>query len=394
MHDQHKLIWIFALLLTSLLAAPALGQDHREPPRLSFWTVGGGDDSAIRFGTDNVTGAFADERHDIESILLSIAEQPLSADAIAARTKFSRARVLELLARLQALHLVKEEAKARWATAIPVITDEQMKRIRESLTPIARDVARKVAASAPALTESYQSVKSTTDPAWEDVAHLVIDRFLVDGSLREAIQKLELERGVHQRYYNHDQGIIPAFFLERGEHFSTFGTNEYHFQNDSEQRQVYVLHGAVLKRYDIRMNRHRDDPVLSAALFRLTPAGGTESLTGNETETLKALGWMENGRLQVPVIQAKTVQALMPLMEKIGLDAGTVVLDEHSGIIEAFDRSPYSRFQQSGGDYIQVCYHVLFELVLEQLAATGVLPTVPLPAPEHFGVFIIMGQMS
>ncbi len=394
MHDQHKLISILAFLLTLLSAGLARGQDHREPARLSFWVVGGGDESGIRFGTDNVTKALADGRHDTETILLGIAERPLSADAIAARTKLSRARVLGLLACLQALHLAKEDDKARWATTIPVITDEQMKRIRKSLTPMARDVARKVAADAPALTAMYGSVKSATDPAWQDIMHLVIDRFLVDGSFREAIQRLELERGVHQRYYSHDQDIIPAFFLERGEHFSTFGTNDYDFQNGSEQRQVYVLHGAVLKRYDIRMNGHRSDPVLSAALFRLTPAGGTESLTGNEMETLRALGWVENDRLQVPVMQAKTVQALMPLLEKIGADAGNVVLDEHSGIIKAFDHSPYSRFQHSSGDYIQACYHVLFDLVLEQLAATGVLSAFPQPAPEHFGVFIIMGQVS
>lgn len=394
MHDQHKLISILAFLLTFLSAGLARGQDHREPARLSFWVVGGGDESGIRFGTDNVTKALADERRDTEPILLGIAERPLSADAIAARTKLSRARVLGLLARLQALHLVKEDDKARWATTIPVITDEQMKRIRKSLTPMARDVARKVAADAPALTAMYGSVKSATDPAWQDIMHLVIDKFLVDGSLLGAIQRLELERGVHQRYYNHDQDIIPAFFLERGEHFSTFGTNEYDFQNGSEQRQVYVLHGAVLKRYDIRMNGHRSDPVLSAALFRLTPAGGTESLTGNEMETLRALGWIENDRLQVPVMQAKTVQALMPLLEKIGADAGNVVLDEHSGIIKAFDHSPYSRFQHSSGDYIQACYHVLFDLVLEQLAATGVLSAFPRPAPENFGVYIIMGQLS
>jgi hypothetical protein len=93
-------------------------------------------------------------------------------------------------------------------------------------------------------------------------------------------------------------------------------------------------------------------------------------------------------------MQAKTVQALMPLLDKIGADAGNVVLDEHSGIIKAFDHSPYSRFQHSSGDYIQACYHVLFDLVLEQLAATGVLSAFPQPAPEHFGVFIIMGQVS
>ena len=391
MYDQRKITSILVLLLTLLFISPALGQDHQEPARLSFWIVGGTDEIHIRFGTDLHT-ILTNERRDIEPILLAIAERPLSEDAIAARTKLLHERLHELLTRLQALHLVKEDDKAQWATTIPVITDEQMKRIRKSLTPIARDVARKVAVNAPALTALYQSVKSTTDPAWQDIEHLVIDKYLVDGSMLGAIQRQELERGVHQHFYNHDQDIIPAFFLERGKHFSTFGTNEYDFQNGSEQRRVYVLHGAVLKRYNIRI--HGNDPVLSAALFRLTPAGGIESLTGNEMETMRALGWIENDHLQVPVIQAKTVNALMPLVEKIGAEAGNVVLDEHPRIIKAFDHSPYSRFQHSGGDYIQVCYHVLFDLVLEQLASTKVLSAFPQPAPDNFGVYIIMGQVS
>lgn len=132
---------------------------------------------------------------------------------------------------------------------------------------------------------------------------------------------LERERGVDQRDYSREQQIIPAFFLERGEHFSTFGANWHVFHEGDAQREVYVLHGSVFRRYDIRMNAHRNDAVLSAALFGLTPAGGIESLAANERETLRGLGWIENDRLLVPVVQATTIKALMPVMEKIGAAA-------------------------------------------------------------------------
>jgi hypothetical protein len=40
-----------------------------------------------------------------------------------------------------------------------------------------------------------------------------------------------------------------------------------------------------------------------------------------------------------------------------------------------------------------VCYHALFGLVLEQFAEMQVLLQFPDPVPEHFGVYIIMGEV-
>ncbi len=84
----------------------------------------------------------------------------------------------------------------------------------------------------------------------------------------------------------------------------------------------------------------------------------------------------------------------MPVMEKIGAAAAPVVLDNHSVILKAFDRSPYSWFLRGRGDYVQACYHVLFSLVVEQLAETGVLPVIPERVPEYSGVYIIVGAGS
>ncbi len=297
MSDRRQFIATLVLLSTFLSAASSLGQD-RGGAKLSFLIVGSREDVGRRFGAD-LYRTLERERNDIEPILLAIAEQPLLSSQIVARTQLSRTRVLDLIARLEAVHMIKQDSKKRWATTLPVITDDQMKRMRESLIPVAREVARKVADGKPQLEALYQSVRSTTDPAWDDVAHLMIDKYIVDGSFHGAIGTLERERGVGQRDYSRDQQIIPAFFLERGEHFSNFGANWYVFHEGDAQREVYVLHGSGFRRYDIRMNAHRNDAVLSAALFGLTPAGGIESLAANERETLRGLGWIENDRLLV-----------------------------------------------------------------------------------------------
>jgi hypothetical protein len=379
-------------LLTALVSVAACtGHDHPTSGELSFWTVGS-EGSAFRFGTD-LYPTLESERDAIEPILLAVAEQPLSDDQILERTDLSGARLSDLLSTLSALHVIAKDGEDRWATTLPVITDDQMGRIRQSLIPMARAVAQRIGGEAPRLSALYDEVRSASDPSWEDVAHLIVDKFLIDGSFHTAIGRLGRERGVREQYYSPDQQIIPAFFMERGDNFSTFGSNWYPFIEGDGQREVYVLHGAVFKRYEIRMNAHRGDPVLSAALFGISPAGGIESLAENEKDALRALDWTQDDRLLVPVVQATTIKSLGPMLEEIGTAAADVVFENHSIIIDAFDRSPYAAFLDGGGDYLQVCYHGLFGLVLEQLAATGVVPEFPEPVPEHFGVYIIMGRL-
>jgi hypothetical protein len=391
MRRQRKLIPLFALATVLLSASPCNGQDRAGQRALSFWTVGS-DGAGARFGAD-LFRRLENDRADIESLLLAIAEWPLSEDQILECTHLSHSRLRDLLASLSAVRVVMKDGEGRWATTLPVITDGQMKGIRQSLVPLARAVAENIGGAAPRLVALYDRVKSASDPRWEDVAHLIVDKFLVDGTFHAAIGELDEEHGFLQRYYSQAQRIIPAFFIERGDNFSTFGSNWYPFRDGDGQREVYVLHGAIFDRYDIRMNEHRRDPVLSAALFGITPAGGITSLGQSERDTLRALEWVAGDRLLVPVVQATTVKGVRPLLEEIGADAAAVVFDNHSAITGGFDRSPYAAFLDGGGDYVQVCYHALFGLVLEQLAESGVLPQFPDPVPEHLGVYIIMGRV-
>jgi hypothetical protein len=387
MHDQRNFIPILALLATLATPAPDGGQP---PPNLSFWTVGS-EGLAFRFGTD-LYPTLEGDREVIESILLAVAEQPLADRQIAESTHLSRSRLRDLMGRLEAVHLVRK-AGDRWAATLPVVTDERMKQIRQALMPLARAVARAIGGEVPGLARFYDSVRSPADPPWRDIAHLVVDKFIVDGTFHSALERLERERGVLDRYYSPEQRRIPAFFLERGEHFSTLGSNWYPFWQGDAQREVYVLHGALFERFDIRMNAYRKDPVFSTALFGITQAGGIASLGDAERGVLHALGWIDGDRLLVPVVQAAAMKAVLSRLEAIGSAGAMTAFNRHSIITGAFDLSPYSAFLDGAGDYIQVCYHVLFGLVLEQLVETGVLPGLPEPVPEHVGVYIIMGKL-
>ena len=64
---------------------------------------------------------------------------------------------------------------------------------------------------------------------------------------------------------------------------------------------------------------------------------------------------------------SKTIRSFLPVLKRIGSDAT--------------------------GDYIQVCYHILFSEIIAQLIKTGALPPIPESVPEHFGVFITIGSI-
>ena len=391
MSELRKRIPILSLLAAFASAPPCIGQDLSGSRDLSFWTVGSGG-ATTRFGPE-LYRILENERDGMEAVMLALAEQPLAEGKIADRAGLSDTRVRDLISRLSSVNLIRRETGDRWATTLPVITDDQMLRIRVNLTPMARAVARRMSGELPTVAASYDAVKAPTDPSWEEIAHLIVDKFLVDGAFHGAVNRLVRERGVGQQLYSQDQQIIPAFFLERGEHFSTFGSNWYAFRDGEGQREVYVLHGAVFNRYDIRMNAYRRDPLLSAALFGLSPSGGIESLKANEKAVLNELDWIEDERLMVPVVQAGTIKSLLPGLEDIGVEGAQVVFERHSMITDAFDQSPYAGFLDGAGDFMQVCYHALFGLVLEQFAEVNLLPEFPAQVPEHFGVYIIMGKV-
>lgn len=108
---------------------------------------------------------------------------------------------------------------------------------------------------------------------------------------------------------------------------------------------------------------------------------------------LRALKWVTEERLLVPTVQAATIKSLRPTLEKIGNEAAEVAFEHISDLTESFIDSPYSKFSEESEDYIQVCYHVLFGVLIEQLEIQGVVSPIPRPVPEHFGVYLVFGKL-
>jgi hypothetical protein len=390
MNNLPRCFPIVILILASATPNPCPAQDLSQLPELRFWTVGN-DGSTERFGS-GFWEAFRKERDNRNRVLLAIAERPLSETEIRESSGLSGSRTHDVIASLEAMHLIQRHDGDRWATTVPVITDRWSQRIKSDLVPMARAVAGQIEEQLPRLRTLYDESRSPVDPPWEEVAHLLVDKFIIDGSFHSAIGDLERERGVQGRY-SEEQRVITAFFIELGENFSTLGCNWYAFTQGDEQREVYVLHGAAFQRYDIRMNEYRDDPDFPAALFAIAPDGAIDALTDRDRAVLDALEWTSGDRLLVPAVRASTIESLRPALETIGRAGAEAAFDNYSVIIDSFDGSPYSGFLEAAGDYIQVSYHTLFSSVLERLVEDRALPRFPEPVPEHFGVYIVMGKL-
>jgi hypothetical protein len=393
MNVMNRLCVLLSLACLIVNTAPCRADDRPASPSLSFWTVGGGDGVRARFGIDlhavlNQTEGSITAR---DRLLLALAEAPLTIGQIHEGSGLPEEDIAPLLVELASVHLVRQDDDGRWMTSVPVITDRQMLVIRTDLLPVAREVARYLRQGSDWAKKLYDQVKTPTDPAWANSAHLLYDKFLIDGSFHKFINLLDREQHASEMY-SPDQKKIPAFFLERGEHFCTFGTNWYEFNSDQAQREIYVLHGGILGRQSIPMNRFRGNNAFGVMLARIKPDGNLLALTEKEKNMLRALEWVANDRLLVPIIRSATIRSLTPWLEREGRAAAEVFFSEHSLITESYRNSCYARFSEAPGDYIQVCYHILFGLIIEQLVAEGVLPPIPETVPEHFGVYFMFGK--
>jgi len=233
----------------------------------------------------------------------------------------------------------------------------------------------------------YDKEKSPLDPSWDDISHLIVSKFIIDGTFHSHLNRLKGESD------DQIKGVIPAYIRQKGEYNSNFGCNWYKFNEGDDQREVYVLHGAILDRYDIAMNKYRGDQHFSAGLFKISPEGGIGSLTDQEKEMLRNLDWITHDRLLVPIVEAGTIKSLWPAMENIGKDAAEVAFAQFADITGSYRKSTYSKFLDYDEDYIQVLIHSLFGLTIEHLVGSGTVSQIPETVPESFGVYFVFGKL-
>ena len=386
------------LVLGSLMVPETEGAEPQPEqsgaPRVSLWRVGDQEGILARFGADiyPVMKRLNGGDHALDRVLLALAETPLTPTQVQQRSGLDGDRVSAVLVALDSLGMVRAGGEAVVGLTVVVMTDRQQGVVRAALAGMARRVARCIQADAQELRQAYEASRAPSDPPWDRVAPLILEKFLIDGTFLGEIGELEAVTGVAD-LYNDKRRCIPVFFLEEGDNFSSFGTNWYPFRKGEEQREIDVLHGAVLERPTVRMDRYRRDPEFSSALFKIAPDGGLAALKPKERKVFKSLEWASGERFLVPIVHAAPVRAIFPLIETAARRAAGVMFESYDAITTAYETSPYSGFSTGRGDFVQACYHTLFSLVIEELERAGSVPPVPSPVPEHYGVYLVLGKL-
>ncbi len=383
--------FIISLLFSSVLltARQAAQQDQ---DKLTFLIVGGRDGFIKRFGDVTPYRQLfysPDKKKMAEQVLLSIACQPQSKAQIIIQSGLTEDDFEKISSLLLSLNMISSKNGA-WTTSLPVFTGREMTALRQKLSPLADKMADVTANSASQIKDLYDQNRLSSDPEWRDSAHLFISYFLLDTFLLRSLSQLEEEKGF-RHYYSEKQKIIPAFFLETGENFTNFGCNSYSFKGNENNQSIYVfvLHGTLFERIQISLNKYEKNPDLSSALFKLIPQEGKPSLSDKEKKILENLEWLENDELKVPMIDSRIRASLTPPLAKAAESTAEVVFENFDIILDAFNESPYSKFLDDAGDYIQYSYHVLMYLTIEKLIQQGILSSIPKPLPEYFGTYVL-----
>jgi hypothetical protein len=379
-------------LLFSAIQTNAGQISPQEKSSLTFLIVGGRDGFTKRFGEVTPFRQLfysSEKKRMAEKLLLSISCQPLSKEQILIQSALSKDEFEEIASLLLSLNMISSKDGV-WTTSLPVFTGREMAALRQKLSPVSDKMVAATSSSIPLIKNLYDQNRIPSDPEWKETAHLFISYFLLDTFLLRSLSELEGKKGFRQ-YYSEKQKVIPAFFLETGENFTNFGCNAYSFKGNENNQSihVFVLHGTLFERIQISLNRYEKNPDLSSALFKLIPQEGKCSPSDQEIKILEALGWLENKELKVPMIDSRIRAPLTPLLAKAAESTAEVVFENFNVILDAFEGSPYSKFLDGAGDYIQYSYHVFMYLTIEKLIQQAILPAIPKPLPEYFGTYVL-----
>jgi len=390
----HKTFSGSIVLITVLCTVSQLciGQQKNTDRIFDYWNVGN-DGDKHRFGTNAgiVLREIRKEEKPFTDLIMALNKGPATKEYLAEELDVCTSWLDQTLSLLTTFRFMKKTTNGQYYTPLPVLTSREMESLQNELSPLARKVAINIHDRIEEIKEIYYAEKTDSDPNWDNIAHLVIDKLLIDGTFHSSIGKKEMEQGL-KSYYTEEQKMITAFFVESKSEFGPFGVNWYEFKNEESTREVYILHGGLFKRFNIPFNKYRRSSLMTDMLNRINTSGELIGLTNKEITELNELGWLNDGQLTVTVVNATSIKALHTILQSVGDDCARIVSEEFATILNAWEASDEKKYAEGAGDYIQVCYHSLFPCIIRELIKMGSIPSLPSDIPAHYGIFITTGS--
>ena len=176
MREKPVLFAFIIFFLSSTLSLTALQASQQEQGSLTFLIVGGRNGFIERFGeVTPFRQVFysPDKKKLAEKMLLNIACQPLSKEQITQQSGLSEDEFEEISSLLLSLNMISVK-NGTWTTDLPVLTGREMAVLRQKLSPLADKMAEAASGSIPQIKNLYDQNRRSSDPEWEETAHLFI----------------------------------------------------------------------------------------------------------------------------------------------------------------------------------------------------------------------------
>ena len=357
--------------------------------RLIFAIVGSGKSARERFSDEvfSVAKKISTLHSIYEKILFKLFNGPLSLENLAETRALTKPKVKAALKELQDAKFVKN-LNGKYGSTLPVFTDELMRDTSLKTERIAFEMSKMVEKHVDKLIFEWERTRSPLK--WNLVAHMLVDAFALDFMFLRAIKGLEKKNGVWENR-SKGQRLVPALFLERGEHFTNFGVNTY------TEPKLLELHGTLFER-EQGLTEILSDEDAKSVLARAKSSGQVVQGKLEVTHFLLRYNWVQKEdeayRLSIPFVHLKEIQRMLPSLAELSVSAAETAFEHYAFILQMFQGTPFASYLDGPGDYIDYVYHILMYQTIEQLIKRGKLPDIPKPAPWNIGVFLLGGNDS
>ena len=345
--------------------------------RVIFFCVGDSSKVFKRFGANpwNLLRDYA-----YQSIMLAIADEPLSISEIASKVSLNEAEVSKRLSNLMSCGLVRK-INDQFATTIPVISDFKAGILKSLLRSTINHIKSRVIRELPIVRDSFHKTPISKHFSWNDLAHIIVGAFLMDFAFLSCVESLMVREGLFFEW-SPEQIIIPFFGLEIGPNQENFGVNSQVLDGCG----ISIIHATFVNRpLEIFHEIIRED--LKQAIVSICSG----EFVGEVPKRLLELELIrrKNGYvLNIPLLKNKDKDILTEAVLEASHRVAEAAISKYNIIRKAFRDLSYNMWISGIGDFVEMVLHFIMALVIKELSSEGHLPRIPERPKMNWGIWL------
>ena len=332
---------------------------------------------------------------DARAVLAEIATAPKLPASIGSALDMDSDSLRQRLSEMAGQRLVLSE-RGRYLSALPILDSQRAERIAWFAQDTVTQAATHLAPLIIDLAAQWEGTAGASRFPWKTVAHPIVGGYVLEllglqflrkvekERERERKRERELERGSGRgsslpvkRSKDQWLGTLHGYYteVEEGGAFNLFPAS-------SRLAVAFSEGGAYGHNKGIReVVSHRD---VVYAISSLDPATGEVTALGEGQPLLNSIGALRkysrgpvsHYQLRLPVLRWHELQALRDTAVAAAMAVTRTIAANLGAFVQPWQRLPQAKLGAGWGDYIEMVYHVVFNLIVTTLVESGLLPPV------------------